>query len=254
MRRRSLVVMSLAGLITVTCVTGSTAAATNTRQRGPAPLLVVSRAAPDPTHFTAGKVTNQWFPLKPGTRMVYRGVKDGKHLRDVFKPLYKTRTIEGVVCRAVRDLGYLNGVLEERTIDWYAQNKDGDVWYFGERTAELDRNGNVTSREGSWLAGRDGAQPGIYITAHPRVGQTHRQEYYPGHAEDHFAVISTTAHITVPMLATRHAVETKEWSPLEPGVVDHKFYIRDIGLVSEQSFKGPLETARLVSVTHVPPA
>ncbi|MGZ6796566.1 MAG: hypothetical protein ACXVEU_12980 [Nocardioidaceae bacterium] len=196
-------------------------------------------------------MTNEWFPLKPGTRMVYKGVKDGKHLRDVFYPTHKTRKIQGVICRAVHDQGFLNGVLAERTTDWYAQNKNGDVWYFGERTAELDRHGNVTSREGSWLAGRNGARPGVYITAHPKVGQARRQEYYKGHAEDHFKVISTSAHLTVPMLSSHHAVETKEWSPLEPGVLDHKFYVRDLGVVSEQSVKGPREGARLVSVTHV---
>jgi hypothetical protein len=210
-----------------------------------------AQAAVDPSHFTAGRITNAWFPLKPGTRMVYRGTKDGKHLRDVFYVTHRTRTIQGVVCRSVRDLGYLDGVLSERTTDWYAQNKDGDVWYFGERTAELNRRGQVISRDGSWLAGRDGARPGIYITGHPRVGQTRRQEFYRGHAEDHFKVISVSAHVNVPLLSSRHAVETKEWTPLEPGVVDHKFYVRDVGVVSEQAVSGPNETARLVSVSHV---
>ena len=209
------------------------------------------RTTPDPAQFTRGSITNAWFPLKPGTRMVYRGVKDGKHLRDVFYVTHQTRTIQGVVCRSVADRGYLNGVLAERTTDWYAQNVTGDVWYFGERTAELNRLGKVTSREGSWLAGRDGAKPGIYITAHPRVGQARRQEYYKGHAEDHFKVLSTATQVAVPMLRSRHAVETKEWSPLEPGVVDHKYYVRDIGVASEQAAAGPKETARLVSVSHL---
>src|SRR5215468_5186733 len=135
----------------------------------------------------APRVDNPWFPLIPGTTFVYRGVKDGKTARDVFTVLRATRTIQGVRCTAVSDRLYLAGRLEERTTDWYAQDRRGNVWYFGEATAELDRAGRITSTEGSWLAGRNGARAGIYITARPRVGRRGRQEYYKGHAEDHFA-------------------------------------------------------------------
>jgi len=207
---------------------------------------------PDPSQFTHGSVTNRWFPLKPGTRMVYKGVKDGEHTTDVVYVTRRTVTIQGVVCRVVADRLWMNGRVEEKTYDWYAQNRNGDVWYFGEDTAEYDAQGHVTSREGSWQAGRDGARAGIYIFAHPKVGQTALQEYYQGHAEDHFKVIATAATATVPMLWTHNAVETKEWTPLEPGVVDHKFYVRDIGTVLEQTAKGPREVNRLVSMTYVP--
>jgi len=210
------------------------------------------QASPDPADFTHGKVTNPWFPLKPGTRTVYHGTKDGGRSRDVVVVLRRTRVIQGVTCRAVRDRLWIDGALEERTIDWYAQHVNGDVWYFGERTAELDPSGNVTSREGSWLAGRDGARPGIFMTAHPRVGQTHQQEFYPGHAEDHFTILDVSAKVTVPLLWSSAAVLTKEWTPLEPGVLDHKFYVRDVGLVLETSVKGPREVNRLVSVQHLP--
>jgi len=208
--------------------------------------------APDPADFTAGRVTNPWFPLKPGTRLVYRGTKDGGRSRDVVVVLRQTRTIQGVVCRAVSDRLYVDGALEERTIDWYAQHENGDVWYFGERTAELDKQGNVVSREGSWLAGRDGARAGIFMTAHPRVGQTRQQEYYPGHAEDMFRVIDTAGEVTVPLLWSSTAVVTVEWTPLEPEVFGHKTYVRDLGLVLEHSVTGPREANRLVSVSHVP--
>jgi hypothetical protein len=183
--------------------------------------------------------------------MVYRGVKDGKHARDVFYTTHHTKKIQGVTCRAVRDRLFENGILEERTTDWYAQSRHGAVWYFGERTAELDPQGHVISREGSWMSGRHGARAGVYMTAHPRVGQTRVQEHYPGHAEDHFKVIDTSARVRVPMLRSHTAVLTKEWTPLEPGVRDHKFYVRDLGVVLEQTVKGPRETGRLVSVTHV---
>ena len=109
----------------------------------------------------------------------------------------------------------------------------------------------MTSREGSWLPDRHGARPGIYIDARPRVGDSHRQEYYGGHAEDHYRVVDTAARVTVPMVWTTHAVSTVEWTPLEPGVVDQKYYVRDIGVVAEQSASGPRETNRLVSVLHM---
>jgi hypothetical protein len=193
-------------------------------------------------------VDNPWFPLRPGTAFVYRGVKDGKAARDVFTVTSGTKTIAGVRCTPVRDRLYLAGRLEERTTDWYAQDRRGNVWYFGESTAELDRAGRVTSTEGSWQAGHDGAQAGIYMTARPRVGQSRRQEYYRGHAEDHFSVLSLHASVSVPYVRSTRALLTKEWTPLEPRTVDHKYYVRGIGEVKEVTVKGPTEKAELVSV------
>jgi hypothetical protein len=186
-------------------------------------------------------VTNPWFPLRPGDRYVYVGVKGGKPARDIVTVTHGTRTIHGAACIAVRDRLYLKGKLAERTTDWYSQDARGNVWYFGEDTAELDAHGRVTNTEGTWLAGRDGARAGIYITADPRVGQTARQEYYKGQAEDHFRVAA---------LFGRNAVLTQEWTPLEPGVLDHKYYVRGVGTVLEQTVKGGDERLALVSLTH----
>jgi hypothetical protein len=200
---------------------------------------------------TAGfgpRVDNPWFPLIPGTTWVYRGVKDGKAARDVVTVSHTTRTIQGVRCTSVSDRLYLAGRLKERTTDWYAQDRRGNVWYFGEATAELDRSGHVTSTEGSWLAGRHGAHAGIYMPARPRVGQIGRQEYYKGHAEDHFAVVSVRARVSVPYLSSTRAVLTKEWTPLEPGTLDHKYYVRGVGQVKEVTVKGPTERNVLLSV------
>ncbi|HEY3206993.1 MAG TPA: hypothetical protein VGJ58_08590 [Gaiellaceae bacterium] len=204
-------------------------------------------AGPDPGNFV-GRVDNPWFPLASGTTFVYRGVKDGKSARDVFTVTRSTKTIQGVRCTAVRDRLYLAGRLEERTTDWYAQDRRGNVWYFGESTAELDRTGRVTSTEGSWLAGRDGAQAGIYMTARPMVGQSRRQEFYKGHAEDHFAILTVHTRVSVPYISSNRALLTKEWTPLEPGTLDHKYYVRGIGNVKEVTVKGPLERSELVSV------
>jgi hypothetical protein len=214
-------------------------------------LIVAALFAGGSGGATAGfapRVDNPWFPLTPGTTFVYRGVKDGRAARDVVKVLHTTKTIQGVRCTSVSDRLYLAGRLEERTIDWYAQDRRGNVWYFGEATAELDRSGHVTSTEGSWLAGRNGARAGIYMPARPHVGQTGRQEYYKGHAEDHFAVVSVRARVSVPYVSSTRAVLTKEWTPLEPGTLDHKYYVRGIGTVKEVTVKGPLERDVLVSV------
>lgn len=190
--------------------------------------------------FTA-RVDNAWFPLAPGTHYVYTGIKDGKPSRDVVTVTNRTRTLDGAPCVAVEDRLYLRGQLEERTTDWYSQDAKGNVWYFGERTAELDPQGRVTSTSGSWTAGVHGAQPGIYMPAHPRVGQSGRQEYLKGQAEDHFKVIG--------VLGT-NAVLTEEWTPLEPGVLDHKLYVRGVGTVVEQTERGGDERNELVSVTR----
>jgi hypothetical protein len=190
-----------------------------------------------PATFVA-RVDNAWFPLEPGTVYVYRGVDEGRAARDVVTVTHATRMILGVRATAVRDLVYIEGRLRERTTDWYAQDRAGNVWYFGERTAELNPAGRVTSTEGSWLAGVDGARPGIFMPAHPRVGQRGVQEHYAGHAEDHFAVLAVSGDRLL----------TKEWTPLEPGVIDHKRYQRGVGTVLEQTVRGGDE--RNVLVLH----
>ena len=193
-------------------------------------------------------VDNRWFPLDPGTTLVYRGVKEGRRTRERFRVTHRTKLIDGVRCRVVDDRSWENGRLAERTKDYYAQDDSGTVWYFGEDTAELDAAGRVTSREGSWRAGREGARPGIFMPAHPRVGEHHFQEHFTGHAEDQFRVVTLHARVTVPYGTFSRALRTREWTTLEPGVVDAKYYVRGIGEVFEGSLKGPVERGRLVAI------
>jgi hypothetical protein len=207
---------------------------------------------PAPAQFTKGRVTNPWFPLHPGDRYVYRGTEGNAHTRDVMIATYHTRIVDGVVCRVVSDRVWRNGVLSERTRDFYAQTKGGTVWYFGERTATLDRHGHVTSREGSFTSGVNGAEAGVFMKAHPRVGPSYYQEYYPGHALDVFTVQRRDAHVVVPLMNTTHALLTKETTALEPGVVDHKYYVRDIGSVRELTVRGGSESLWLLGVTNLP--
>ena len=191
-------------------------------------------------------VTNPWFPLRPGSVYRYRGIKDGEPSREVMTVTHKTKTIDGAACVVVSDLLYIRGKLEERTSDYYTQDAKGNVWYFGEQTAELDANGKVKSTSGTWTAGVDGAKPGIFMFAHPSPGRSARQEYLQGEAEDHFQVLSMTVSAAVPFKSFRGAMLTKEWTPLEPGVIDHKYYVRGIGTVLEQTVKGGDERNELV--------
>ena len=198
----------------------------------------------------SARVDNIWFPLRPGTVYRYRGVKDGKTSHETLTVTKRTTVVDGAPCVVVDDKLYVSGYLEERTIDWYSQDGKGNVWYFGENTAELDRSGHVTSTSGTWRAGRDGARAGIYMFAEPRRGRAAQQEFYKGQAEDHFSVISLHASVMVPWGQSSAALLTKEWTPLEPDVVDHKFYVRGVGTVLEQTVKGGNERNELISVSH----
>jgi hypothetical protein len=203
-------------------------------------------ASPKSPQFSA-KVDNPWFPLKPGSVYTYRGIKDGQPSRETLTVTHETATIDGAPCVVLDDRLFVNNRLHERTTDWYTQDNRGNVWYFGEQTATLARDGHVASTEGSWRAGKDGAVPGIYMSAHPTVGFTARQEFYKGHAEDHFEVIALHANIKVPWGRSNAALLTKEWTPLEPGVIDQKYYVRGVGTVLEQAVKGSNERNELVS-------
>ena len=211
---------------------------------------IATAAAITPTNFSP-HVDNPWYPLRPGTVFHYRGVEGRTATRDVVAVTRRTRLILGVDCVVVRDRVYKGGRLAEDTSDWFAQDGDGTVWYFGEATRELDRHGRTISREGSWEAGVRGARPGVIMPAQPRVGASYAQEHFEGHAEDHFKILSLHKSVTVPYgHFHRRAMLTREWTPLEPGVIDHKLYVRGIGQVEERTVKGGNELGRLVRITH----
>jgi hypothetical protein len=200
----------------------------------------------NPSDFTT-TVDNRYFPLKPGTTFVYRGKTKNATERDVMSVTHSTKQIMGVKCVVVDDRVWAHGKLSEKTFDWYAQDKEGNVWYFGENTKEYKDTGKV-STEGSWEASRDGADPGVIMQAHPKVGQTYRQEYEKGVAGDMAKVLALNGSVKVPFSSFDHAVVTREWSPLEPGVVARKYYGAGAGDIKEVAVKGPLETLELVDV------
>ena len=205
----------------------------------------------DPKDFTT-TIDNPFFPLVPGTTYIYEGTKEGSPLRDVFEVTDRTKMIMGVKCREILDRVYVDGALEEDTLDWFAQDDDGNVWYFGENTKELDADGNVVSTEGSWEAGVDGALPGILMEAHPRVGDTYRQEFAEGVAEDMATVLALNKTVKVPFGNFKGCLETKEFTPLEPGQFEHKYYAAGIGFIRSVLVKGGKEELNLVDIVRAP--
>jgi len=195
------------------------------------------------------KVDNQYFPLTPGTTFIYEGeTEDGETVRIEDYVTHETKQILGVTCVVVRNREMENGDLVEETFDWYAQDKDGNVWYFGEDAKEYE-DGVVVSTKGSWEAGVDGATPGIIIGANPQVGDFYRQEYYKGEAEDMAEVLSLTESASVTYGSFDNCLMTREWTLLEPGVVEHDYYAPDVGLVLEVEVEDGKERVELVEIT-----
>jgi hypothetical protein len=200
----------------------------------------------DPADFTT-RIDNRYWPLQPGTTFVYDGTSDGEKEHNEVAVTSQTKTSLGVRCVVVRDTVTVDGELTEDTLDWYAQDKTGNVWYFGEESKSYE-NGKVASTEGSWEAGIDGAQPGILMPADPKVGDEYRQEYYAGEAEDMAAVLKLGGSVTVPYGTFDDVLVTKEWSPLEPDVVEHKTYAPGVGLILSESVQGEQERLELIDI------
>ena len=249
--KRTMSAVVAAATFAAVAVAAPAAASTAARtERCPLPVFgpgSAYRPHIDPADFTA-RVDNPWFPQTPGRTLVYAGIKDGEAAVDVVVPSHRTRVVAGVRTRIVEDRLYLDGALAERTADYYAQDRCGNVWYFGEDTAELDARGRVVDTSGSFHAGIDGAQPGVVMQARPQLGRPFRQEWYRGEAEDVFAAIDLDTPVTVPYGSFRHALRTRETTALEPGVVDNKLFVRGIGEVAELTVRGPKETLVLVDV------
>ncbi len=203
----------------------------------------------DPGNFVS-KIDNPYFPLVPGTTFTYRGETEGVPTRNVTIVTNDTKVILGVTTIVVHDQVYENGVLAEDTFDWYAQDKAGNVWYFGEDTRELDANGNVFSTEGTWEAGVNGAEPGIVMEAHPKKGDKYQQEFAADVAEDMAQVIGFVDSFCVSYGCFNNVLVTKEWTPLEKGVVENKYYAKDVGVLYSEMVKGGDETLELVRVRH----
>ena len=201
----------------------------------------------DPDDFVR-RVDNKYFPLKPGTTFIYEGESEGVPTREEMNVTRNTKEILGVETTVVHVQTFEGGVLIEDTFDWYAQDKDGNVWYFGEDTKELDANGNVISTEGSWEAGVNGAEAGIIMLADPKKGTRYQQELAPDVAEDMAQVVGFEDGVCVAYGCFDNVLVTKEWTPLDKGVVENKYYAEDVGFIFGIMTKGGDEQLELVDI------
>jgi hypothetical protein len=185
--------------------------------------------------------------MKPGSHWVYRETNDeGDVERNDVTVTARRKTIMGIEAVVVHDVVSEDGRVTEDTFDWYAQDADRNVWYLGEDTKEYE-HGKLKTTEGSWEAGVDGALAGIIVPAHPEPGLRYREEYYKGHAEDGAEVLSVKAHAKAPYGTFDRVLQTRNFSPLEPKLVEEKFYARGIGVVREVTVSGGSDQAQLVS-------
>jgi hypothetical protein len=205
---------------------------------------------PAPSEFTT-EIDNPYWPMKPGSRWVFRETDaEGSVSKVVVTVLDKTKMIaNGIEARVVHDQVTEDGEIKEDTFDWYAQDSDGNLWYLGEDTTEYE-NGKPKTKEGSWEAGVDGALAGIIMPADPQVGMTYREEYYEGHAEDGASIINTDALARVPFGRFTGGVQTRNFSGIEPDVIEEKIYAEGVGVVLEITVSGGSDRSELLSYTE----
>ena len=208
-----------------------------------------ARYAPriDPAEFSTA-ITNPYLPLQPGNRWIYEGQSDDGVERKVVEVTDETRVVMGVTCVVVKDTATVDGELHEDTADWFAQDRAGNVWNFGEATAKRAGDGTF-SPAGSWEAGVNGAQPGVVMPADPRPGAAYRQEYLPGEAEDMAKVLRVDGTLRVPFGSYVQVMVTRDWSPLDPGVAEHKHYAPGVGLIREEAVEGDSYRVDLIVMT-----
>jgi hypothetical protein len=203
----------------------------------------------DPADFVA-TIDHPFWPMAPGNVWIYRETDaDGNELRVEVTVTDETRQILGITATVVHDVVSMAGDVVEDTVDWYAQDASGNLWYLGEDTKEYE-NGEVVSTSGSWEAGVNGAQPGFILPADPQVGMAYRQEYYAGEAEDQAEVLSLDEKVEVPAGSYDGVLLTKDFTALDPDVLEHKFYARGVGPVLVVQISGGTSREELISFTQ----
>lgn len=185
----------------------------------------------DPARIGTSIAPNPYLPLVPGQKRVYREL-DGDETITVTVTT-ETREILGVKCAVVHDVVEQDGSIIEDTVDWFAQDIYGNVWYFGEIAQDYE-NGLLVSLDGSWTAGVDGAKAGILMKALPVIGETYRQEFFLGDAEDLAEVLSLTGSAVVPATSCNgNCLITRDFTPIDPDANEHKYYQPGVGLILE---------------------
>lgn len=252
MHLRRLAVTVAAGLVLAACGDDGSTTATNDATTVP-PVIDPGDGGEyhpdiDPANFVEA-IDNPWLPLRPGNRWEYDETEDGETAHIVVTVLDETRDVAGITATVVRDRETLDGVVQEDTYDWFAQDADGNVWYLGEDVDNYE-DGELVDHDGSWETGVDGALPGIAMPADPQVGDAYRQEYYPGEAEDLGEVIATDGTTSGPTGDYTDLVVVREWNPLEPDKVEEKSYARGTGMVGGRLAAGG-ESETVLTGTNV---
>ena len=203
----------------------------------------------DPAEFTT-TITNPYFPMKPGTTWRFDETSsDGEVSKVTVTVTHRTKVIEGVTARVVHDSVRLRGELVEDTLDWYAQDSGGSLWYLGELSKTYE-HGQVVSTEGSWTHGRDGAYAGVIIPANPQPGCSYREEYRAGVAQDQAAVLASNEPVTGPTGAYSNVLHTANTTPLHPDLLENKFYAKGVGPILELDISPDLASVQLTSVSQ----
>lgn len=185
----------------------------------------------NPADFST-EITNKYFALPVGKKLTYETTEQGRVTERIeIEILQETKTIEGVETVVYLDKEYKNGQLVEETRDYLAQHKNGDVWYFGEDVNNYS-NGVLLNHSGSFLHGKDGAKAGIWMKAEQRAGDSYRQEFYVGHAEDMRDTIATGETVATKSGTYTDCVKVYDWTPLEKDSREHKYHCPQIGALA----------------------
>ncbi len=201
----------------------------------------------NPVNFVSD-INNKYFNLKPGMKFVYEKKDKENKERNEVVITSQNKQVMGVATVVVWDRVWLNDQLIEETYDWYAQDRDGNVWYFGEDVNNYDTGGELRDHNGAWEAGVDGAKPGIIMKANPVVGESYRQEYYKNRAEDMADVVSLNNRVTVPFGTFENCLKTHDWSRIDTATNEYKYYCPKVGfVVLEESGGNIVEKTELVS-------
>jgi len=226
---------------------GSPSSSSTSPGASPAPVMTPYSPAIDPADF-GGPVDNRWLPLRPGTVFRYRGVgDDGKTPElNTVAVTHKTKRIMGIDATVVLDQVFSDGKPEERTFDWYAQDKRGNVWYLGEDSRNYE-HGRWVRDDGSWEAGVGNGKPGIIMLGRPRRGDAYRQEYSPGHAVDRARVLGSGGPVEVPFHSFDRTLLTREYSSIDHQF-ENKWYARGVGVIKEKALTESKELSELVAI------
>jgi len=250
-KRAGAVAASVAVLLPALAGCGSSDDDSSTAQRSGTNTFPQSNEPADvnPADLTT-EIDNPYFPLPVGARWVVRVTdSEGLEQRQVITVTDQTKRIaDGVEARVVHDVVREDGKPVEITDDWYAQDSQGNVWYFGEDTVSFEEGKKDTS--GSFEAGVNGADAGVIMPAQPEIGMTYREEYYAGHAEDRSKVLSLDEQAEVPFGHFTDVLLIKDYTPIEPDVLEYKLYAKGIGQVLAQTVSGGSEREELVSYKH----